>query len=235
MKEAEPVGVPRALVVLLGAMVTPTVAVRVLQVKIVLLTFAAVAWLWAVAPACRCSLYPNLWTRCRAVARERLQRSWLQLSLGLPAALCIVGCSLLACRLLARSLGLDPGAVRARLESFGFSAAVVLPEARQHARSGKLPALLKSQARPEERRADLARGTSSRSAVERRLLVPATPPFPYDTVEVPRITGLLGARGAARRGERAACGGVCAPCAPPRAVAKAGGPADGHAAACLSV
>ena len=39
---------------------------------------------------------------------------------------------------------------------------------RQHASDGELPALLKSQARTEERRADVARGVSSRSAEERR-------------------------------------------------------------------
>ena len=39
---------------------------------------------------------------------------------------------------------------------------------RQHASNGELPALLKSQARTEERRADVARGVSSRSAEERR-------------------------------------------------------------------
>ena len=55
---------------------------------------------------------------------------------------------------------------------------------RQHASDGELPALLKSQARTEERRADVARGVSSRSAEERRR-------FASDSIISRRVLSIL--------------------------------------------
>ena len=65
---------------------------------------------------------------------------------------------------------------------------------RQHASDGELLALHKSQARTEERRADVARGVSSRSAEERRR-------FASDSIISRRMYGVRGGRSYTPGGE----------------------------------
>ena len=113
---------PPALVIFLGALVTPTVIVGFDLLRSVWLTYISLYYLWVVAPAAVCWHWTGSRRRVEAGVRRGMKRVKLQAALALLALPLLVGGSLLLYHLFGNLVGFDVATVRPALETYGLTA-----------------------------------------------------------------------------------------------------------------
>lgn len=121
--------VPVALIALLGLLVAPTVLVGVDILHNVFLTFTALAYLWSVAPAIMCLIYPGAWVLVAAACQRGSHWPLRQICLAVPAFVIIIATGLLECRMVSSVFGINILAIRTSLARFGLTSESAAPDA----------------------------------------------------------------------------------------------------------
>ena len=114
---------PAALVVFLGALVSPTVYVGFTLLKSVWLTYIALYYIWVVAPIAVCFCWSGSRQRVVAALKRGFQRIPLQCMLAVPAIPLFIGSGLLVYHFLARPLGIIVEDLRHDLATWGLTRA----------------------------------------------------------------------------------------------------------------